>query len=178
MAERLDRVVQQPAARPTAQRLTLRLGLSSPSDHRRLAPRLQRQQAPHRPRATHPNRVRPTVDHDPPTPSRIATGPPDGSPSVRPAVRVGLGNPWPLGGGLILVETTGRRSGLPRQVPLVAGRVGDSLVVSTVRADSQWLRNLEADPRVRLWLTGRARSATAQVHRGRLNIVMLTLSGA
>ena len=97
---------------------------------------------------------------------------------IRPAVRVGLGNPFPGGGGLVLVETTGRRSGLPRQVPLVAGRVGNSLVVSTVRADSQWLRNLEADPRVRLWLTGRARSATANVRRGRLNIVSLTLSGA
>ena len=46
--------------------------------------RLQRQQTPHRPRRTHPNRVRPTVDHDPPTPSRIATGPPNGSPSPLP----------------------------------------------------------------------------------------------
>ena len=36
---------------------------------------------PLRPRRTHPIRVRPTVDHDPPTPSRIATGPPNGSPS-------------------------------------------------------------------------------------------------
>ena len=36
---------------------------------------------PLRPRRTHANRVRPTVDHDPPTPSRIATGPPNGSPS-------------------------------------------------------------------------------------------------
>ncbi len=77
-----------------------------------------------------------------------------------------------------LVEATGRRSGLPRQVPLVAGRVGNSLVVSTVRADSQWLRNLEADPRVRVWLAGRARSATASVRRGRLNIATLTLSVA
>ncbi|BCO34943.1 hypothetical protein JMUB5695_01533 [Mycobacterium heckeshornense] len=46
-------------------------------------PRLQRQQAPFRPWRTHPNRVRPTVDHDPPTPSRIPTGPPNGSPSQR-----------------------------------------------------------------------------------------------
>jgi len=94
---------------------------------------------------------------------------------VRPGVRVGLGKPLPVGGGLVLVETTGRRSGLPRQAPLVAGRVGDSLVVSPVRADSQWLRNLEADPRVRVWLTGRARSATAHVQRLRLDTVVLTL---
>jgi putative transposase len=30
-----------------------------------------------------PNRIRSTVDYGPPTPSRIATGPPNGSPSVR-----------------------------------------------------------------------------------------------
>ncbi len=41
--------------------------LRSPRDHRRLALRLQRQQTPLRPRRTHPIRVRPTVDHDPPT---------------------------------------------------------------------------------------------------------------
>jgi putative transposase len=34
------------------------------------------------PRRTHPSRVRSTVDHDPPTPSRIATGPLIGSPSL------------------------------------------------------------------------------------------------
>ncbi|UVO14902.1 acyltransferase domain-containing protein [Mycobacterium sp. SVM_VP21] len=34
---------------------------------------------------TQPSRVRPTVDHDPPTPSRIATGPETGSPSPPPS---------------------------------------------------------------------------------------------
>ncbi len=56
----------------TTQLLALRLTARSPSDHRRLAPRLQRQQTPLRPRGTHPNRIRPTVDHDPPNPSRMA----------------------------------------------------------------------------------------------------------
>jgi putative transposase len=81
VAERLDRVVQRPAPRRTAQLMALRLATGSPRDHRRLALRLQRQQTPLRARRTHPNRVRSTVDHDPPTPSRIATGPPNGSPS-------------------------------------------------------------------------------------------------
>ena len=54
----------------------------SPGDHRGLAHRLQRQPTPHRPRRPHPIRVRPTAwTIDPPTPSRIATGPPIGSPS-------------------------------------------------------------------------------------------------
>src|SRR5271156_78249 len=61
--------------------MALRLAAGGPRDHRRLALRLQRQQTPLRPRRTHSSRILPTVDHDPPTPSRIATGPPNGSPS-------------------------------------------------------------------------------------------------
>src|SRR5271156_82163 len=65
--------------------MALRLAAGGPRDHRRLALRLQRQQTPLRPRRTHSSRIRPTVDHDPPTPSRIATGPPNGPPSSTPA---------------------------------------------------------------------------------------------
>ena len=95
---------------------------------------------------------------------------------VRPAVRAGIGNPLSLGAGAITIETTGRRSGLPREVPVLATRVGDSLTVSTVRSDSQWLRNIEADSNVTVWLYGRRRCANATVSRGALNLVRLELA--
>jgi hypothetical protein len=90
LAERLDRVVQRPVTRRTAQLGALRLAAGSPCDYRRLALRLQRQQTPLRPRRTHPNPVPPTVDHDAPTPSRMATGPPNGSLTRTPACHVPL----------------------------------------------------------------------------------------
>ncbi len=94
---------------------------------------------------------------------------------VEPAVKAGIANPLPVGSGAILLETTGRTSGKKRRVPLLASRVCGKLAVSTVRNDSQWLKNIEADPEVTVWLQGKPREATAKVTRGRLNIVMLNL---
>jgi deazaflavin-dependent oxidoreductase (nitroreductase family) len=94
---------------------------------------------------------------------------------VRPAVESGIGNPWPFGGGAIILETTGRVSGEPRRVPLLASRFGDKLVVSTVRGNSQWLRNVEAEPTVKVWLEGKPRDAQATVCRGPLNTVNVVL---
>ena len=94
---------------------------------------------------------------------------------VRPAVLAGVGNPLPIGSGAVVLEVTGRVSGEPRQVPLLAIRVGNRLVVSTVRSDSQWLKNIEADPQVVVHLFGKRRAGTASVNRGPLNTVVITL---
>lgn len=95
---------------------------------------------------------------------------------VAPAVRAGWLSPLPVGGGVVVVETTGRVSGLPRQVPLVAVRLGDRTVVSTVRSRSQWLRNLESDPRAVVWLHGLRAPAVAHIRRGPLNLVTLDVA--
>jgi len=94
---------------------------------------------------------------------------------VRPAVQAGIGNPLPVGAGAIVLETTGRRSGLPRPVPVLSTRHGDTLTVSTFRSNSQWIRNAEADPNVSVWLGGTRRDAVASVKRGTLSTVRLDL---
>lgn len=68
----------------------------------------------------------------------------------------------PVGLGLVVLETTGRRSGLTRSVPVVAVRAGKRVTVSTVRSDSQWLANLEADPAGAVWQRGVRRGVTAR----------------
>ena len=95
---------------------------------------------------------------------------------IRPVLGTGIGNPLPVGAGAVVVETTGRRSGLPRQVPLLALRLHDRLLVSTVRSDSQWFANLEADDAARVQLGGRFRDASAQLRRGPLNVAVLDVA--
>ncbi|MFI7501356.1 nitroreductase/quinone reductase family protein [Streptomyces sp. NPDC049687] len=61
-----------------------------------------------------------------------------------------------------LLETTGRVSGLPRRTPLGGRRVGDSFwLVSEFGERSQYVRNIQADPRVRVRIGGRWHSGIA-----------------
>ena len=94
--------------------------------------------------------------------------------AVLPVVRAGFGSPLPLGFGLVVLETTGRRSGATRSVPVVAFRAGRHVTVSTVRADSQWVKNLEAASAAAIWRNGTRREVTAIVQRGPLNVITLT----
>lgn len=83
---------------------------------------------------------------------------------VEPAVRHGIGSVGFVPTGFVVLETTGRVSGLPRRVPVAATLIGDHVLVSTLRgARSQWLSNLRSNPEVRYWLFGRPRSAHAVV---------------
>ena len=63
-----------------------------------------------------------------------------------------------------LIETTGRTSGLPRRTPIGGRRVGDAFwFVSEFGRRSQYVKNIEADPRVRLRLRGRWLTGTAHL---------------
>jgi deazaflavin-dependent oxidoreductase (nitroreductase family) len=61
-----------------------------------------------------------------------------------------------------LLETTGRKSGVPRRVPVGNGLRGDTFwIVSEHGRHSDYVRNIEQDPRVRVkvgpvWHTGTA----------------------
>jgi deazaflavin-dependent oxidoreductase (nitroreductase family) len=81
---------------------------------------------------------------------------------VEPAVRKGVGSPRFVPGGLIVLETTGSKSGLMRRTPLVATRIGGCVFVSTLRGDrSFWVRNLRKNPRICYYLAGKPRAARA-----------------
>jgi hypothetical protein len=84
--------------------------------------------------------------------------------AITPALRQGLASPLPFTGGLVLLEVTGRVSGEVRSVPLVCADHGNVLAVSTVRASSQWLKNLAAAREAAVWLRGVRRAVIPEVY--------------
>lgn len=63
-----------------------------------------------------------------------------------------------------LLETTGRKSGEPRRTPLGGSRVGDQFwFVSEFGEKSQYVKNIQANPHVRVRLRGRWHSGTAHL---------------
>jgi deazaflavin-dependent oxidoreductase (nitroreductase family) len=81
------------------------------------------------------------------------------NPLVRPLVDRGVLHPaWAL------LETRGRISGQPRVVPLGDGLRGDTFWIITEHGHhADYVKNLVADPRVRVKAGGRWRTGTAQI---------------
>ena len=65
----------------------------------------------------------------------------------------------------VVVETTGRRSGKPRQTPLARGPEleGAHWLIAVHGRHSTWVKNLIANPNVRLRVRGRWLTGTAEV---------------
>lgn len=71
---------------------------------------------------------------------------------------------------VVLLTTTGRRSGLPRSVPLLGVPTGEGLAVIASRwggtTHPAWFLNVRADPSVTVTVRGETRPATAEVLHG------------
>ena len=78
------------------------------------------------------------------------------NPLVRPLA--GIAPFW------VLLETTGRRSGRPRRTPLARGAEFDGAhwIIAVHGRASDFVKNLEADPRVRLRAGGRWHAGMAR----------------
>jgi deazaflavin-dependent oxidoreductase (nitroreductase family) len=80
---------------------------------------------------------------------------------ANPVVRLVAGR---IPGAPVLLEVTGRTSGRPRRIPVGGRLVGDSFwLVSEHGLGSQYVKNLVADPKVRVRIRGRWRDGTAHV---------------
>tara|TARA_R110000823_G_scaffold47903_16_gene121940 strand:- start:29115 stop:29561 length:447 start_codon:yes stop_codon:yes gene_type:complete len=83
---------------------------------------------------------------------------------VEPAVRKGVASSRLLPLSLIVLESTGHKSGRPRRTPLWSLAVGPYRVISTARGErSFWVKNLQKDQRVRYFIGGKPMQATALV---------------
>ena len=81
------------------------------------------------------------------------------NPLIRPLVARGLLDP-----GWVLLETRGRTSGRPRTVPIGNGLRGESFWIVTEHGHhADYVKNIKADPRVRIKAAGRWRTGTAHI---------------
>jgi deazaflavin-dependent oxidoreductase (nitroreductase family) len=81
------------------------------------------------------------------------------NPIVRPLVERGALEP-----GWALLETAGRKTGRRRVVPVGNGLRGDTFWIVTEHGyHADYVRNIQADPRVRVKAGGRWRTGTAHV---------------
>jgi deazaflavin-dependent oxidoreductase (nitroreductase family) len=84
------------------------------------------------------------------------------NPVVRAAARLGL--PLPM---VVILETRGRRSGKPRRIPVGKALEANTLwVVAEHGLRSSYVRNIQANPRVRVRAGRRWRTGTAHVLEG------------
>lgn len=80
---------------------------------------------------------------------------------INPIVRGSAGN---AGSRYALLETIGRRTGQARQTPVGYGLDGNAAwIVSEMGGRAFYVRNLTANPRVRIRVDGRWRSGSARV---------------
>ena len=80
------------------------------------------------------------------------------NPTVSALVRRGVVSGWAL------LETRGRRTGLPRTTPVGNGLSGDTFwLVAEFGRRASFVRNIQADPRVRVCVRGVWRSGTAHI---------------
>jgi hypothetical protein len=95
---------------------------------------------------------------------------------VEQMVRAGIGGPCTVGGGVVVIETKGRTSGARRTIPVLAQRFGNTLIVSTIRTNSQWVRNMQADESPSVVVDKVSRPVSVAVRRvGRLTVLRLDL---
>ncbi len=81
------------------------------------------------------------------------------NPIVRPLLERGIGDrAWAV------LETTGRTSGEPRRTPVGNGLRGDHFWIVTEHGwAAHYVKNIQADPRVRVRVGGRWRTGTARI---------------
>jgi deazaflavin-dependent oxidoreductase (nitroreductase family) len=81
------------------------------------------------------------------------------NPLVKAATNAGLAVPT-----VVILETTGRKSGRPRRTPVGKAVDGDTVwIVAEHGRKAAYVRNIEADPRVRIKIGRRWRTGTAHV---------------